>query len=97
MPLGVAYLVEIDLEVKGDLPGQMGKVDAALRAMDKGLGDKPFCSGVHLSLSDVATGCALAYLDLRFAHIDWRARHPNLARLQDKLSQRPSFIETAPA
>jgi len=76
---------------------QMGKVDAALRAMDKGLGDKPFCSGVHLSLSDVATGCALAYLDLRFAHIDWRARHPNLARLQDKLSQRPSFIETAPA
>ena len=76
---------------------QMGKVDAALRAMDKGLGDKPCCSGVHLSLSDVATGCALAYLDLRFAHIDWRARHPNLARLQDKLSQRPSFIETAPA
>jgi glutathione S-transferase len=52
---------------------------------------------VHLSLSDIAVGCALAYLDLRFAHIDWRARHPNLARLQDKLSQRPSFIDTAPA
>jgi len=76
---------------------QMAKVDAALQAMSSGLSDKPFCSGVHLSLSDIAVGCALAYLDLRFAHIDWRARHPNLARLQDKLSQRPSFIDTAPA
>jgi glutathione S-transferase len=76
---------------------QMAKVDAALQAMSTGLGDKPFCSGVHLSLSDIAVGCALAYLDLRFAHIDWRARHPNLARLQEKLSQRPSFIDTAPA
>jgi glutathione S-transferase len=76
---------------------QMAKVDAALQAMSTGLGDKPFCSGVHLSLSDIAVGCALAYLDLRFGHIDWRARHPNLARLQDKLSQRPSFIDTAPA
>ena len=75
---------------------QMDKVDAALRAMEKGLGDKPFCSGVHLSLSDVAVGCALAYLDLRFAHIDWRTRHPLLARLNEKLAQRPSFIETAP-
>ena len=26
-----------------------------------------------------------------------RARHPNLARLQEKLSPRPSFIDTAPA
>ena len=76
---------------------QMVKVDAALQAMSAGLGDKPFCSGVHLSLSDIAVGCALAYLDLRFAHIDWRARHPNLARLYEKLSQRPSFIDTTAA
>ena len=75
---------------------QMGKIDAVLRAMSTGLGDKPFCSGVHFSLSDVATGCALGYLDLRFAHIDWRVRHPNLARLQEKLVQRSSFIETNP-
>jgi glutathione S-transferase len=75
---------------------QMGKIDAVLKAMSTGLGDKPFCSGVHFSLSDVATGCALGYLDLRFAHIDWRERHPNLARLQDKLVQRSSFMETNP-
>jgi glutathione S-transferase len=75
---------------------QMGKIDAVLKAMSTGLGDKSFCSGVHFSLSDVATGCALGYLDLRFAAIDWRGRHPNLARLQEKLVQRSSFIETNP-
>ena len=75
---------------------QMGKIDTSLKAMSTGLGDKPFCSGVHFSLSDVAVGCALAYLDLRFAQIDWRDRHMNLARLQEKLVQRSSFIETHP-
>ncbi len=75
---------------------QMGKIDTVLKAMSTGLGDKPFCSGVHFSLSDVATGCALGYLDLRFGAIDWRERHPNLARLQEKLVQRSSFIETNP-
>ncbi len=76
---------------------QMGKVTASLQAMSTGLGDRGFCSDVHLTLSDIAVGCALAYLDLRFAHIDWRSTHPNLDRLYQKLSQRPSFIETAPA
>jgi glutathione S-transferase len=75
---------------------QLGKIDTSLKAMSTGLGDKPFCSGVHFSLSDVAVGCALAYLDLRFAQIDWRERHMNLARLQEKLTQRSSFIETHP-
>jgi len=75
---------------------QMRKIHAALAAMSKGLGDKPFCSGVHFSLSDIAVGCALGYLDLRFADIDWRATHPNLAKLNEKLVQRPSFVDTAP-
>jgi len=75
---------------------QMGKVNASLAAMSTGLGDRSFCSGVHLSLSDIAVGCALAYLDLRFAHIDWRSDHPNLARLFERLLQRPSFIDTEP-
>ncbi|MGI9133533.1 MAG: glutathione S-transferase N-terminal domain-containing protein, partial [Rhodoferax sp.] len=45
---------------------QMGKVDAAIAAMAKGLGDKPYCAGVHFSLADVAVGCALGYLDFRY-------------------------------
>ena len=73
---------------------QLGKVNASVKAMGKGLADKPFCAGIHLSLADIAVGCALGYLDLRFAHIDWRADHANLARLQDKLMLRPSFTDT---
>jgi glutathione S-transferase len=75
---------------------QMRKIDAALAAMAKGLGDKPFCSGVHFSLADVAVGCALGYLDFRFPQIDWRRRHLSLAGLSDKLAQRQSFIDSAP-
>jgi glutathione S-transferase len=75
---------------------QMDKIDMSLKAMSLGLGDKAYCSGIHLSLSDVATGCALGYLDFRFPHIDWRSAHPNLAKLADKLAKRPSFIDSLP-
>ncbi len=75
---------------------QMDKIQGVLKAMSVGLADKPFCSGIHFSLSDVAVGCALGYLDLRFAKIDWRGGYANLAKLQEKLSQRTSFTETLP-
>jgi glutathione S-transferase len=75
---------------------QLGKVDTALASMAKGLADKPFCAGIHLTLADIAVGCALGYLDYRFPQIEWRAAHPNLARLAEKLAQRQSFIDTLP-
>jgi len=75
---------------------QMSRVHAALAAMSQGLGDKPYCTGNYFTLADVATGCALGYLDFRFAHIDWRSSYPNLLRLSDKLAVRPSFIDSAP-
>ena len=75
---------------------QMRAVNAALRAMSQGLGDKPFCAGNHFSLADVAVGCALGYLAFWFPQIDWRAAYPNLAKLHDKLAARPSFVDSAP-
>ena len=76
---------------------QMEKINSALKAMSKCLGDKPFCSGIYLSLADICVGCALGYLDFRFPQINWRADHPNLHKLHDKLVLRTSFIETQPA
>ena len=76
---------------------QLGKVEGALVSMARGLGDKPFCSGIHLSLSDVAVGCALGYLSFRFPQLEWRTTHPNLARLADKLALRQSFADTRPS
>ena len=75
---------------------QLEKVSASMKAMAKGLGDKPFCSGIHLSLADIAVGCALGYLEFRFPQVVWRMDYPNLARLQDKLMLRQSFIDTLP-
>jgi glutathione S-transferase len=75
---------------------QLGKVRAAVQSMADGLGDQPFCSGVHFSLSDISVGVALGYLDFRFPEIDWRTPHPALHKLFDKLMQRQSFADTLP-
>jgi len=75
---------------------QRGKMALGIAAMAKGLGDKPFCSGIHLSLSDIAVGCALGWIGFRFPDIDWRGDYANLAKLYDKLMTRASFADTAP-
>jgi glutathione S-transferase len=75
---------------------QTSRIHSALAAMSKGLGDKPHCMGVHLSLADIAVGCALGYLAFRLPAIGWRQQYPNLARLADKLATRQSFIDTLP-
>jgi glutathione S-transferase len=75
---------------------QRGKIELGVQVMDTDLGEAPWCQGNALSLADIACGCALGYLVFRFPDIDWRASCPNLARLHDKLMQRPSFIDTVP-
>ena len=75
---------------------QLHKVAAALAAISTGLAEKPWCSGNHVSLADIAVGCALDYVSFRFPQIAWREQHANLARLADKLAMRQSFIDTKP-
>ncbi len=67
-----------------------------LEALSEALGEKPWYLGNSMTLADVACGCMLGYLDLRFAEIDWRGAHPNLAKLMAKLMARASFLETVP-
>jgi glutathione S-transferase len=75
---------------------QHKKISVALDSMDKSLDDQPFCMGINFSLADVAVGCALGYLDLRFSELNWRSRYSNLQRLDEKLQARASFINTLP-
>jgi len=75
---------------------QMKKVRASVDAVATGLAAKPWCTGIHMTLADVAVGCALAYLEFRFPQIVWRQDYANLARLANKLNARQSFIDTAP-
>jgi glutathione S-transferase len=76
---------------------QIDKANASFKAMSQGLGEKPFCAGIYLSLADIAVGCALGYADFRFPDLDWRTPYPNLAKLHDKLMQRQSFVDSKPA
>ena len=74
----------------------MKKMSGAVESIATGLADKPWCTGIHMTLADIAVGCALGYLDFRFPAVPWRDSHPNLRRLADKLNARQSFIDTAP-
>lgn len=85
-----------ELRSKTWVDRQRAKVDAGLKAMAAGLKDTAYCAGNHYSLADVAVGCALGWLSFRFPEIAWRDDHPNLAKLFDKLSDRPSFKDTVP-
>jgi len=75
---------------------QMNKVDGCLKSFSNALNDKPFCVGNHLSLADISVACALGYLDFRFPHISWREKYSNLGPYFEKLSHRPSFMDSAP-
>ena len=75
---------------------QLGKVRASLTEMSEGLGEQASFHGISLTLADIAVATALGYLDFRFPELDWRTSHPNLARFQAKMMQRPSFADTAP-
>ncbi len=75
---------------------QMKKVHAGLKTMSDQLGDNAFCHGNTLSLADIAVGCTLGWLLVKFPDIDWQKDYPNLDRLYQKLAARPSFKATAP-
>ena len=67
--------------------GQEAKMLAALAAMEADLPD-----GVDIAA--IAYGCALAYLDFRFADLNWRDRHPKLAEWEATFAARPSMRAT---
>lgn len=75
---------------------QMGKIESALSAMANRLANNPWCADGRYSLADIATGCALGYLDFRFPQLGWNTQFSNLATHAEKLFARQSFIDTRP-
>ena len=75
---------------------QNAKIIAGLEYMSEQLGDQSWCMGTHFSMADIAAGCTLGYLAFRFPEIDWNVKHPNLARLHEKLKLRAAFADTQP-
>ncbi|MCB2102550.1 MAG: glutathione S-transferase N-terminal domain-containing protein [Rhodobacterales bacterium] len=52
--------------------------------------------GETVTIGHIAIGCALGYLDFRFADDAWRADHPALADWYETFSARASMMRTAP-
>lgn len=69
------------------LAGQLDKVATSLAALEA----DPARLHDRIDIGVLSLGCALGYLDLRFADLNWRARYPKLARWAAVLEQRPSM------
>jgi glutathione S-transferase len=75
---------------------QLGKVERGLKSLSHDLGDRKWCVDEVFSLADIALGCVLGYLDLRYKDIKWQKQYPNLARHYVQMMKRPSFSGTVP-
>jgi glutathione S-transferase len=69
------------------------KRKAVLAALDREAGD---LDASAFSIGHIAVGCALSYLDFRFAADDWRGGHPRAAAWHAKFAARPSVRATEP-
>ena len=85
-----------ELQYAAWLERQQDKIGRALQTMSDDLASRTWCCGDFFNLSDIAVGCCLGFLDLRLPGVAWRETYPNLARLAEKLAQRPSFKDTIP-
>ncbi|ARP82543.1 glutathione S-transferase [Bordetella genomosp. 8] len=69
------------------------KLDAVLKALEQ---EAPALRETRFDLGLIAIGCALSYLDYRYADLPWRDGHPALATWHREFCARPSVARTAP-
>ncbi len=76
---------------------QMDKVTRGLTVLNHDLGQNKWCVDDTFSLADIAVGCMLGYVNLRFGKmINLATEYPNLDRLHKKLLERQSFKDSLP-
>lgn len=78
---------------QGWADGQLKKVSAALAEIERhvsGFSTQPENLGV------IAIGCALGYLDFRFADLNWRTNHPLTAAWFALFDAHPAMASTRP-
>jgi glutathione S-transferase len=72
--------------------GQKAKIARALDALES----EAASFGDTLDIGTIAVGCALGWLDFRYAADDWRAGRPALAAWFERFAARPSMATTVP-
>jgi len=73
--------------------GQLDKVTCALAELERRAGELPG----RVDVGTIAIGCALGYLDFRYASMSWRDRHPATAAWYAEFARRESMARTQPA
>jgi glutathione S-transferase len=80
-------------------PSDTHLVSAAVRkraVLDSLEEEAPALSVAPFGIGHVAIGCALSYLDFRYADENWREGHPRLAAWHATFAARPSVRATEP-
>jgi glutathione S-transferase len=77
---------------KGYIALQQGKVARAVDEFEKQAGSL----GNLDTIGEITIGCALGYLDFRYANEPWRAGHPKLTAWYEKAVKLPPLAETMP-
>jgi len=81
---------------QANIDKQLAKVMLGLEVLNLDITKKKWCVNETFSLADIALGCMLGYVDLRFKHLQWQDKFPNLAKHYSLLVKRPSFKQTMP-
>jgi len=74
------------------ITNQKLKISRALDALEQEAGDL----GDTTDIGTISIGCALGYLDFRYADDAWRDARPQLAAWWTRFAARPSMAQTAP-
>ncbi len=77
---------------KGYIELQQGKVKRAVDLLEKDAGSL----GMLTTIGEITIGCALGYLDFRYANEPWRPGHPKLEAWYAKVVKLPPLAETMP-
>jgi len=77
---------------KGYIEVQRGKVTRAVDALEK----EAASLGDLTTIGEITIGCALGYLDFRYANEPWRPGHPRLEAWYARVVKLPPLAETMP-
>ena len=70
------------------------KIRASVAALDR---EADAIAGAPFGIGHIAIGCALGYLDFRFADMSWRDGHARISRWFEAFGARPSVRLTLPS
>jgi glutathione S-transferase len=75
---------------------QLDKVNAAIAAIDSGLGERDYLGGAQPNMADIACACAIFWSEFRMPELGVRQKYPRLKAWVERMESRPSFSSTRP-